>query len=330
MELPADEGVSAIVSYADSRGGERGSTQNGPRISASNLRESAYVMMVTKAGLIKKTPLEDFTNIRRTGIIAVALEKGDELKWVRFSSGKDQVLLVTRLGQAIRFKESQIRPMGRTARGVRAIRLRKDDEVAGFDTIRENPPAGGSPAAQGRVLVVMANGFAKQTRLKEYKVQKRGGSGIRTAKITAKTGKVIGGKIIGEELLTPTRSYVGLVEALLDDSVHVSALMPGTGDGVSKICKLGRFTYRIHSWVDVKEIFLFMREKFGIPIKDCLTTFNWGIGYYIFVRAGGVYRATEAARRAGFELIEIGDVREGDHQVIFGPENDLILEPPSE
>lgn len=199
LELPADEGVSAIVSYADSRGGERGSTQNGPRISASNLRESAYVMMVTKAGLIKKTPLEDFTNIRRTGIIAVALEKGDELKWVRFSSGKDQVLLVTRLGQAIRFKESQIRPMGRTARGVRAIRLRKDDEVAGFDTIRENPPAGGSPAAQGRVLVVMANGFAKQTRLKEYKVQKRGGSGIRTAKITAKTGKVIGGKIIGEE-----------------------------------------------------------------------------------------------------------------------------------
>ena len=143
-------------------------------------------------------------------------------------------------------------------------------------------------------------------------------------------GKLPSGKIIGEELLTPTRSYVGLVEALLDDSVHVSALMPGTGDGVSKICKLGRFTYRIHSWVAVKEIFFFMREKFGIPIKDCLTTFNWGIGYYIFVRAGGVYRATEAARRAGFELIEIGDVREGDHQVIFGPENDLILEPPHE
>lgn len=142
--------------------------------------------------------------------------------------------------------------------------------------------------------------------------------------------KLPSGKIFGEELLTPTRSYVGLVEALLDDNVHVSAFMPGTGDGVSKICKLGQFTYRIHSWATVPEIFRFMQGKFGIPIKDCLTTFNWGIGYYVFVRAGGVYPAIKAAQRAGFELIEIGEVRKGDHQVVFELENDLILDPPRE
>ena len=141
--------------------------------------------------------------------------------------------------------------------------------------------------------------------------------------------KLPSGKILGEELLVPTKSYVGLVEALLDDNVGVSAFMPGTGDGVSKICKLGRFTFIIHTWVNVPEIFLSMREL-GIPTKDCLTTFNWGIGYYVFVRQGGAYRATEAARKAGFELTEIGAVKEGDRRVIFEPEKNLILEPPRE
>ena len=93
--------------------------------------------MVTKQGVIKKTPLEDFENIRRTGIIAISLKKGDQLKWARLTSGTEQVVLATRQGQSIRFDEKQVRPMGRTAAGVRAIKLKKqNDEVAGFDIIR--------------------------------------------------------------------------------------------------------------------------------------------------------------------------------------------------
>ena len=152
--------------------------------------------MVTQNGLIKKTSLEDFKNIRRTGIIAIALKKGDLLRWVRMSGGKDQVLLATALGQSIRFKESQIRAMGRTAAGVKAIRLKKGDSVAGFDIIKEADVA---QAKTFKFLVVMANGFAKQTALGQYKVQSRGGSGIKTAKITSKTGNLVAGKILTSE-----------------------------------------------------------------------------------------------------------------------------------
>lgn len=158
---------------------------------------SRYLVMATKDGLIKKTPLEDFANIRRTGIIAIALKKGDSLKWVRLSGGKDQVILTTRLGQSIRFNERDVRSMGRTAAGVRAIRLRKGDAVAGFDIIRIEEL--GDKVKDLKLLVVMENGFAKQTGLKEYKLQRRGGSGIKTAKITPKTGLLLSAHVTGEE-----------------------------------------------------------------------------------------------------------------------------------
>jgi DNA gyrase subunit A len=187
LELPPDENISALVAYADKRR---------PGENASSQRESAYLMMATKDGLIKKTPLADFQNIRRTGIIAVALKKGDLLKWVRLSGGKDQAILTTRLGQSIRFSESQVRPMGRTAAGVRAIKLKRGDEVAGFDIIKSEEK---EKLAGLRLLVVMSNGFAKQTPLKEYKLQRRGGSGIKTAKITEKTGQLTSAHIAGEE-----------------------------------------------------------------------------------------------------------------------------------
>ncbi|OGZ53424.1 MAG: DNA gyrase subunit A [Candidatus Ryanbacteria bacterium RIFCSPLOWO2_01_FULL_48_26] len=172
LELPTDENISAIVSYHPKK------------------QLDGFLIMVTKAGVIKKTSLADFSNIRRTGIIGIRLKKGDLLKWVRLSGGKDEVILTTRLGQSIRFKESQARSMGRAAAGVRGIRLKKDDEVAGFDVIKE---------ATAKVLVVMANGFAKQTPLKDYRLQSRGGSGIKTAKITPKTGHIISAHIINDE-----------------------------------------------------------------------------------------------------------------------------------
>jgi DNA gyrase subunit A len=178
LELSANESIRAIVSYSDKQLAGNG---------------SAFLVMATANGLIKKTPLKDFNNIRRTGIIAIALKKGDALRWVHLSSGKDQIILATKQGQSIRFKESQVRSMGRTAAGIRAIRLKKSDEVAGFDIIRSE---GVEQNKNAKFLAVMSNGFAKQTLLKEYKVQNRGGSGIRTAKITPKTGQVISGQIV--------------------------------------------------------------------------------------------------------------------------------------
>jgi len=177
LELQSEENVSAIVAYA---GDKDKAAKDG----------SLYLTMATREGLIKKTALTDFANIRRTGIIAIALNKGDALRWVRLSTGKDEVILATREGRSIRFKESQIRAMGRGAAGVRAIKLKKGDEVAGFDIIK----TGG-----GKFLVVMENGFAKQTALSQYRLQSRGGSGIATAKITPKTGKLTASKVVSEE-----------------------------------------------------------------------------------------------------------------------------------
>lgn len=151
--------------------------------------------MATAKGLIKKTALTDFSNIRRTGIIAIALKKGDALKWVRLSAGKDQVILASEKGQAIRFKESQIRPMGRAAAGVRAMRLKKDDSIAGFDIINGETDVKSSP----KFLTVMEKGFAKQTPLGQYKIQNRGGSGIKTANVTPKTGGLVSAHIVSAQ-----------------------------------------------------------------------------------------------------------------------------------
>jgi DNA gyrase subunit A len=174
LELPSDETVSAVVNY--SAKGEK----------------KKFLMMVTKHGTVKKTPLEGFENIRRNGIIAISLKKGDQLKWARLTSGGDEVVLATRQGQSVRFDEKQIRPMGRTAAGVRAIKLKKqNDEVAGFAIVAK--------AADAKLLAVMENGFAKQTKLSEFKKQHRGGSGIKIAQITAKTGPLISAHVVTDE-----------------------------------------------------------------------------------------------------------------------------------
>ncbi len=175
LEMPGTEKVSAIVAYSN----ELASGKN-------------FLVMVTKEGIVKKTALSDFGNVRRNGIIAIKLTAGDSLGWVRLSGGEDQIIISSALGQAIRFKEKDIRAMGRGASGVKAMRLGKGDMVSGLDIIKKED------AERGRLVAVMANGFAKQTLLKEYKVQKRGGSGIKTAKITGKTGPVIGAHIVDD------------------------------------------------------------------------------------------------------------------------------------
>ncbi|MEI6660338.1 MAG: DNA gyrase subunit A, partial [bacterium] len=151
------------------------------------------LMLVTAFGVVKKVNAESFKDVRRSGLIAISLEKGDELKSVLAVNKGDDVMLATTLGQSIRFKESDVREMGRQASGVRAIKLAKSDSVIGVDRV---PKSSEIPLT---ILTLSSNGLGKKTNMKEYKTQKRGGSGIKTAKVTPKTGKLIVAKIIGTE-----------------------------------------------------------------------------------------------------------------------------------
>ncbi|MFA5773190.1 MAG: DNA gyrase subunit A [Candidatus Paceibacterota bacterium] len=150
------------------------------------------LMMVTKMGIAKKVGAESFKDVRRSGLIAIKLDKEDELQAVLAVAKGDDVALATTLGQSIRFKETDVREMGRGAGGVRAIKLGKGDFVIGVDRV----PRGEIKLS---ILTLSSNGFGKKTNIKEYKTQKRGGSGIKTAKVTPKTGKLIVAKIVGEE-----------------------------------------------------------------------------------------------------------------------------------
>ena len=161
--------------------------------------EAKYIVMVTKAGVIKKVEASGFENVRRNGLIAITLKRDDRLEWARLTSGRNELILLSKLGNAVRFKESDVRPMGRTASGVTALRLKKGDEVVGMDVITSHA---------GKLLVVMENGFGKQTPLKQYRLQRRGGSGIKAAKVTPKTGLIVTGRIVdgeAEELVAISR-----------------------------------------------------------------------------------------------------------------------------
>ncbi len=160
------------------------------------------LVMITQNGIIKRTKLEEFKNVRRSGLIAINLRKGDLLEKVVKTTGENDIILATKKGMSIRFKEKDIREMGRPASGVKGINLRKDDKVVGMDVI-ESPASAASDAAtagkQNYLLVVMENGYGKRTDIKEYKIQKRGGTGIKTANITAKTGEIVFSRIVTEE-----------------------------------------------------------------------------------------------------------------------------------
>lgn len=150
------------------------------------------LLLVTKKGVTKKVSAKSFADVRRSGIIAIRLAAGDELLSALPLSKNDEAILVTRSGQSIRFRGSDIREMGRTAAGVKAITLKKNDVVVGADRIL-------AEKRDGTLLVVAENGFGKQTRLSEYKTQKRGGSGIKTFQVTAKTGQLMAGRVITDQ-----------------------------------------------------------------------------------------------------------------------------------
>lgn len=161
---------------------------------SDKLTNQKYLVMVTRHGLIKKTSIDDFANVRRSGLIALRIKEGDNLEWVRPSTGSDDVVIVTTRGQAIRFSEKDVRPMGRTAAGVHGIRLHEKDEMIGMDVVETK-----EKGARYDVFVVSEHGLGKRTPLGEYKVQGRGGSGIKTMNVTAKTGAIVSMKITEKE-----------------------------------------------------------------------------------------------------------------------------------
>lgn len=162
--------------------------------------ESKFLIMVTKDGTTKKTLLSEFHNIRRSGLIAINLKKGDLLCSVKKGGKDDEVILITRKGQSVKFKEKEIRPLSRQAAGVRGMKLKKDDLIIGMAVVASPKNAKEVGVSQNYLLIIAENGFGKMTNLKEYRLQKHGGSGIKAMKITPKTGDMVGCEVLsGDE-----------------------------------------------------------------------------------------------------------------------------------
>lgn len=174
LQLQPDEKVTAILNI-------------------SRDESAKYLVVATKNGIIKKTPLEDFNSVRKNGLIAINLKKGDKLGWARLSGENDEIMMITSKGQSIRFKGGNVRSMGRTAAGVKGIALKKDDKVVNMTVIRQEDKQG------LKLFLVTENGIGKRTDLKNFKLQNRGGSGIRASKVTEKTGDIVGCQILDSE-----------------------------------------------------------------------------------------------------------------------------------
>jgi DNA gyrase subunit A len=187
-------------------------------INISKTDSAANLIMCTVRGTIKKTPFEQYNNVRQSGLIAINLDQGDELKWIRMTNGDNEVVISTAQGQAIRFHEKDARPMGRVARGVRGIRLRTGDHVIGMDIVEEN----------SSIFVISKYGYGKRTKVSQFTPHKRGGVGIRSAVVNDKTGDLIG------------------VKTLSDDDGQEVIIISGQGQtirlGIKDISALGRAT----------------------------------------------------------------------------------------
>ena len=164
LQLQPEEKITAIIKHE------------------KDANDEGYLFMATVKGTVKKTPFRDYANIRTNGLIAIKLDDGDELRWIQKTSGSHDILISTSAGQAIRFNEADARPMGRSARGVRGVRLRPNDSVVGMDIVTND---------QQILLVISEKGFGKRTKVSNFPAHKRGGVGIKAAIVTAKTGPII-------------------------------------------------------------------------------------------------------------------------------------------
>ena len=158
-------------------------------INISKQERNGNLMMCTVRGVVKKTPFEQYQNVRSSGLISINLDAGDELKWIRMTTGDNEVVISTALGQAIRFNEKEVRPMGRVSRGVRGIRLRTGDQVIGMDVIQEG----------SNIFVISQHGYGKRTKVAQFTAHSRGGVGIRSAIVNTKTGNLVGVKTLIDE-----------------------------------------------------------------------------------------------------------------------------------
>jgi DNA gyrase subunit A len=199
--------------------------------------QNKYVFLATRNGTVKKSSKSEYENIRRSGIVAIKLDKGDELAWSNMTTSDDDIFVYTRNGKSIRFSEKSVRPLGRATMGVRGIKLVGDDKVVGMDVVAKG--------AEPMLLTIMEKGFGKKTLVKEFKTQSRGGQGIKIAEVTAKTGKVASSQVIPPEckevIIT---SYKGQVVRLdIDQIPKLTRATQGVilmrfskeGDGVTAI-----------------------------------------------------------------------------------------------
>ena len=183
----------------------------------SSMDAENYLVMATDRGTIKKTPIKAFSNIRKSGIIAIGLSKGEQLGWVKVTNGEKEIIMATEDSQAIRFSEKEIRPMGRSARGVRGMRLRGGDKVIGMD----------SATPKDELVVIMENGYGKRTDIKNFSAHHRGGMGVKTGKVTAKTGRTVG---------------IQITNSQEDDLVVISTKGTIIRTPIKNISKMGRAT----------------------------------------------------------------------------------------
>jgi len=194
--------------------------------------------MITRNGVIKKTKIDQFSNIRKTGLLTIRLDKDDSLVRADFSSGEDDIVIVTKKGQAIYMSEKDVRSMGRSAGGVCGIKLGKDDVVIGMGVVRKN-----DSKSKVSLLTVSTNGYGKKTFVKDYRYQKRGGVGSRTFHITDKTGELANAKLVDEHELMFVVSKKGLsIQVELKDVPILSRSTQGVklmslnkGDSVSQV-----------------------------------------------------------------------------------------------
>jgi len=174
INIEQDEKVESFINYKTGK--------------ASDEFPYKYVFLTTQKGTVKKTALTQFENIRRSGIIAIKLDKGDELAWSNLTEGDNDVILTTKEGKAIRFSEKSARPLGRATSGVRGIKLKDQDQVIGMDVIKKRDKAD--------LLTIMENGLGKKSPVDQFRGQSRGGQGVKVAKVTPKTGKVAFAQVI--------------------------------------------------------------------------------------------------------------------------------------
>ncbi len=219
LQLEQDEKIAAVIPVKD-------------------FNDNKFVLMATKSGLVKKTPLSEYCNIRKTGIIGITLKDEDEIIDVRITDGNSDVILVTRTGLSIRFNEEEARPVGRTSMGVKGITLGKDDYVIGMEPITSEK--------DNYILAITENGFGKRTEVEEYRPQSRAGKGILTYKTTEKTGHIIGVKVVTDNddvmLITSAgviiRIKVNDISVLGRNTQGITLMRTSDGGRVVNIAKL--------------------------------------------------------------------------------------------